>query len=411
MLYELHELTHAAITPWRLAAEANQYLLRHFLNPFAYTHGGRATAAALELFEANVRPYRKPPFGLAATKIGGKEVAVTERIVARRPFCQLKHFQRDARRDDPRLLMVAPLSGHYATLLRGTVQAMLPDHEIYITDWRDARRVPLSDGPFHLDDYIDYIVDFLHQLGPDTHVMAVCQPAVPALAATALMSAWGDRCAPATLTLMGGPIDTRINPTAPNKLAKSHSIETFERSVIGRVPVTWPGFMRRVYPGFLQLSGFMSMNLDRHVGAHLRMFQHLVEGDGDSAAAHRKFYDEYRAVMDLPAEYYLETVERVFQRHDLPLGAFTYRDEPVEPAAIEKTALLTIEGEKDDISGVGQTQAAHRICSRIPASRREHYEQEGVGHYGVFNGRRWREEIAPRVKAFIRKHGRRNMDA
>jgi poly(3-hydroxybutyrate) depolymerase len=405
MLYELHELTHAAIAPWRLAAEANQFIFRHYLNPLAYTHGGRAVAAALELFESNVRPYRKPAFGLNTTKIDGKDVAVAERVVARRPFCQLKHFRRDVRRDDPRVLMVAPLSGHYATLLRGTVEAMLPDHEVYITDWRDARRVPLSEGPFHLDDYIDYIVDFLHQLGPDTHVMAVCQPAVPALAAAALMSVWGDNCAPATLTLMGGPIDTRINPTVPNKLAKSHSIESFERSVIGRVPVTWPGFMRRVYPGFLQLSGFMSMNLDRHVGAHLRMFQHLVQGDGDSAAAHRKFYDEYRAVMDLPAEYYLETVERVFQRHDLAVGDFTHRDEPVEPAAIRKTALLTVEGEKDDISGVGQTKAAHDICSNIPSSRREHYEQEGVGHYGVFNGKRWREEIAPRVKAFIRKHG------
>ena len=407
MLYELHEMTHAAIAPWRIAAEANQYLLRHYMNPLAYTQGGRAVAAALELFEANVRPYRKPPFGLHTTKIDGKDVPVHERIVARRPFCQLKHFQREARRDDPRLLMVAPLSGHYATLLRGTVQAMLPDHEIYITDWRDARRVPVSDGPFHLDDYVDYIIDFLHQLGPDTHVMAVCQPAVPALAATALMNACGDKCAPATLTLMGGPIDTRINPTVPNKLAKKHSIEWFERSVIGRVPVTWPGFLRRVYPGFLQLTGFMSMNLDRHVGAHLRMFDHLVRGDGDSATAHRKFYDEYRAVMDLPAEYYLETVERVFQQHALAVGKFTHRDEPVEPSAIERTALLTIEGEKDDISGVGQTKAAQTVCTRLPASMRQHYEQEGVGHYGVFNGRRWRDEIAPRVKAFIREHGGR----
>jgi poly(3-hydroxybutyrate) depolymerase len=363
------------------------------------------------LFEANVRPYRKPPFGLKTTKIDGKEVAVAERIVARRPFCQLKHFQRDTRRDDPRLLLVAPLSGHYATLLRGTVQTLLPDHDIYITDWRDGRRVPLSEGPFHLDDYVDYIIEFLHQLGPDTHVMAVCQPAVPALVAASLMNASGDPCAPATLTLMGGPIDTRINPTVPNKLAKSHPIEWFERSVIGRVPVTWPGFARRVYPGFMQLSGFMSMNLDRHVDAHVKMFQHLVRGDGDSAAAHRKFYDEYSAVMDLPAEYYLETVQRVFQRHDLPLGNFTHRDEPVEPSAIERTALLTIEGENDDISGVGQTKAAQTICTRIPGSRREHYEQEGVGHYGVFNGRRWREEIAPRVKSFIRKHGKRKVAA
>jgi len=404
----MHELTHAAIAPWRIAAEANQVLLRHFLNPLAYTRGGRAAAAALELFESNVRPYRKPEFGHRTTRIDGKDVAVTERIVARRPFCQLKQFARDARRDDPRLLMVAPLSGHYATLLRGTVEAMLPDHDVYITDWLDAREVPLSEGPFHLDDYVDYIVDFLHQLGPGTHVMAVCQPAVPALAATALMSAWGDRCAPASLTLMGGPIDTRASPTAPNKLAKSRPLGWFERSVIGRVPVTWPGFMRRVYPGFLQLTGFMTMNLDRHVGAHLRLYQNLVAGDGDGAAQHRKFYDEYRAVMDLPAEYYLDTIERVFQRHDLAVGAFTHRGEPVDLAAIVETALLTIEGEKDDISGVGQTKAAHGLCSSLPASRREHYEQEGVGHYGVFNGRRWREEIAPRVKAFIRKHGKRD---
>jgi poly(3-hydroxybutyrate) depolymerase len=323
----------------------------------------------------------------------------------RRTFCQLKHFRRDVRRDDPKLLIVAPLSGHFATLLRGTVEAMLPTNDVYITDWRDARSVPLDEGPFDLDDYIDYVIEFLHFLGPDTHVLAVCQPSVPVLAAVSLMSEAGDPCVPKTMTLMGGPIDTRINPTMPNELATTRSIEWFEHSVIHRVPVLYPGYMRRVYPGFLQLTGFMQMNLDRHVGAHIKLYQHLISGDGDSAAAHRDFYDEYRAVMDLPAEYYLQTVKTVFQDHALPCGTFEHRGRLIDPAAIQKTALFTVEGERDDISGVGQTKAAHDLCVNLPKSKQNHYEQKSVGHYGVFNGRRWREHIAPRVAKFIRKHG------
>ena len=403
-LYHFHEWNLTALAPVRLAAEAQIYLLRHPGNPAAYTQQGRAYAAMLELFESHIRPYSKPEFGFPTTRIDDAEVAVVEEVVASRPFCDLLHFRRRARRDDPRLLIVAPLSGHYATLLRGTVQAMLPGHDVYITDWRDAREVPLVDGSFDLDDYIDYVVEFLHLLGPGTHVMAVCQPSVPVLAATALMSAAGDDCVPLSMVLMGGPIDTRRNPTVPNRLAESRSLEWFEHSVVHRVPPPYPGFYRRVYPGFLQLTGFMTMNLDRHVGAHVQLYQDLIRGDGDGVEAHRRFYNEYRSVMDLPADYYLQTVEAVFQRHALPKGELTHRGAPVEPAAIRQTGLLTVEGGKDDISGVGQTRAAHELCVNLPDDWKQHYEQSKVGHYGVFNGRRWREDIAPRVAAFVRHH-------
>ena len=406
-LYHLHEMNLSALMPVRLAAEAQILLFRHPNNPVAYTQHGRAFAAMLELFESQVRPYRKPAFGLDTTTVDGREVAVREEIVASRPFCDLLHFRRDTGRRDPRILVVAPLSGHYATLLRGTVKALLADHDVYVTDWHDARDIPLAEGPFDLDDYIDYVVDFLRELGPNTHVMGVCQPSVPVLAATAVMSAEDDACTPLSMTLMGGPIDTRRNPTVPNKLAESRSIEWFEHSVVHRVPPPYPGFYRRVYPGFLQLTGFMTMNLDRHVGAHLRLYQHLVRGDGDSAEAHRTFYNEYRSVMDLPAEYYLQTVKTVFQDKALALGTMLHRDRAVEPAAIGRTGLLTVGGENDDISGVGQTRRAHDLCSTLRDDWREHYEQPEVGHYGVFNGRRWRESIYPRVRDFIRAHDRR----
>jgi poly(3-hydroxybutyrate) depolymerase len=402
MLYHLHELQLAAMTPIRLAAEAGHQVLSSPFNPLAYTPAGRTVAAACHVFEHSTRPYGKPAFGLAQTAIDGIDVPVREEILARRTFCQLKRFRREIERDDPRLMIVAPLSGHYATLLRGTVAAMLPDHDVTITDWRDARAVPLREGEFDLDDYIDYIIDFLHVLGPGTHVMAVCQPSVPVLAAVALMAAAGDPCTPASMTLMGGPIDSRRNPTTPNKLATKHSIEWFEHSVVTRVPVAYPGFMRRVYPGFLQLTGFMTMNLDRHVGAHIRLFNNLIKGDDDSAQAHRAFYEEYRSVMDLPAAYYLQTVKQVFQEHQLPNGTMVSRGRAVEPRAITRTALLTVEGELDDISGVGQTNAAHDLCTGIPAVRHAHHVQTAVGHYGVFNGSKWRSQIAPRVKAFIR---------
>jgi poly(3-hydroxybutyrate) depolymerase len=403
-LYQLHEAQRALATPLRWAAEANQMLFRHPLNALSYTAPGRAIAAASELVHTQLKPHRKPEFGLTHTEIDGVTIPVVEEVVLHTPFCRLLHFARPDAPPQPKLLLVAPLSGHFATLLRGTVEALLPHLDIYVTDWRDARDVPLTHGPFDLDDYIDLVIDCLQLLGPNTHAMAVCQPSVPVLAAAALMAADKDEMAPASLTLMGGPIDTRINPTAPNHLAKSRSLEWFEHAVISRVPMLYKGAMRQVYPGFLQLTGFMSMNLDRHVGAHVRHFFHLVHGDGDGAEAHRAFYQEYRAVMDLPAEYYLQTVERVFQRHELATGAFRHRGRLVEPAAIEQTALFTIEGGKDDISGPGQTHAAHALLPHLPAARHAHHLQPDVGHYGVFNGRRWREQIAPRVVDFIQAH-------
>ena len=406
MLYSLYELQHAAMQPMRALAEAQTQALKLPYLPMNYTAAARTLAAGLEVFTNITRRYPKPAFGLHTTLVDGSPRKVTERTVLRYPFCNILHFQREGceERRDPKLLIVAPLSGHYATLLRGTVEAMLPNHEVFITDWLDAREVPLKEGAFTLDDYMDYVREFLDHLGPGCHVMAVCQPSVPVLAAVALMSEMKDPNTPRSMTLMGGPIDTRISPTVPNNLAQERSIEWFEHSVIDRVPLPHAGFMRQVYPGFIQLTGFMTMNLDRHVGAHVRLFHHLVKGDGDSAKAHNDFYDEYLAVMDLPAEYYLQTVKRVFQDHDLPLGRMTCHGDPVDPAAITKTALMTIEGEKDDISGVGQTMAAQHLCTRIPNHKRMHHLQAGVGHYGVFNGRRWREQIAPKVTAFIRQH-------
>lgn len=409
MLYHLYELNLAALTPVRLAAEASKAMLTHPLNPLSGSHPAKATAAALDIFEQNTRRYAKPDFNLKETQIDGRTVAVREEITVRKAFCQLKHFAREgAPKGQPHVLIVAPLSGHFATLLRGTVEALLPHADVTITDWRDARLVPLANGSFTLDDYIDYVIDFLTHLhavnGEPAHVLAVCQPAVPVMAAVSLMAARKDAALPKSMALMGGPIDTRISPTVPNELAKNHSLEWFERNVIYPVPPPYPGVMRRVYPGFLQLSGFMSMNWERHVQAHIKVFNHMIEGDGDSVEAHREFYDEYRAVMDLPAEYYLQTVRMVFQEHLLPLGQFTHRGEKVDPSAITTTALMTIEGERDDISAPGQTKAAHALTPNLPDSKRDHWLQPGVGHYGVFNGRRWREEICPRLVAFMKRN-------
>jgi poly(3-hydroxybutyrate) depolymerase len=334
-------------------------------------------------------------------------------VVWSRPFCRLLHFKRElpaGRRPDGKLLIVAPMSGHYATLLRGTVQAMLPHADVYITDWVDARMVPLSHGYFDLDDYIDYLIEMFAELGPGAHVMGVCQPSVPVLAAVALMEAHGDRNLPASMILMGGPIDTRRNPTAVNRLAEEHGTDWFRDNVIMQVPWPNPGFVRKVYPGFLQLSGFMSMNLDRHITAHKEFFLHLVKNDGDSAEKHREFYDEYLAVMDLTAEFYLQTVDTVFVRHALPKGEMMHRGEPVDPSAIRSVALLTVEGENDDISGVGQTEAAHTLCVNLSPSKRGHYLQPAVGHYGVFNGSRFRAEIVPRIVDFIAVNGRPERD-
>ncbi|NRP69184.1 hypothetical protein ILFOPFJJ_00048 [Ensifer psoraleae] len=410
MFYQLYELNHAMMAPWRTAADALRLAFNNPMNPVSHTYFGRAAAAGLEVFERATRRYGKPEFGLPETIVDGQPVAVHEKIVWRAPFCNLIHFERSlpkGRTPDHKVLIVAPMSGHYATLLRGTVEALLPHADVYITDWIDARMVPLAEGTFDLDDYIDYVTQMLHYLGPDTHVIGVCQPAVPVLAAVSLMEAAEDPLAPASMTLMGGPIDTRINPTAVNQLAEERSIEWFRDNVIMPVPWPQPGFMRMVYPGFLQLSGFMSMNLDRHLIAHKEFFAHLVKNDGDAADKHRDFYDEYLAVMDLTAEFYLQTVQVVFMQHALPKGEMMHRGRRVDPSAIRKVALLTVEGENDDISGVGQTKAAQTICTNIPEHMRLHYMQPDVGHYGVFNGSRFRREIAPRIVAFQREHSRR----
>ncbi len=407
--YQLYELNHAALGPFRAAADATRLYFKNPMNPLAHTPFGRSVAATAELFERTTRRYGKPEFGITHASVRGVTVPVAERVVWERPFCRLLHFEKafiPGGREQPRLLIVAPISGHYATLLRGTVATMLPDHDVYITDWIDARMVPLTEGKFDLDDYIDYLVSMLHKLGAGAHIMAVCQPSVPVLAAAALMEAGNDSALPASMTLMGGPIDTRVNPTAVNTLANNHDLEWFEQNVIMKVPFPHPGFMRDVYPGFLQISGFLSMNIDRHVDAHRDFYNHLMSGDGDSAEKHREFYDEYLAVMDLTAEFYLQTVDTVFIRHALPLGTMTHRGHKVDPAAITNIAMLTVEGEHDDISGVGQTKAAHDLCVNLAPEKSLHYLQRGVGHYGVFNGSRFRSEIAPRIADFIATHNR-----
>lgn len=408
VLYHWYELGQAAFAPARVAADTYRLLFSNPLNPLTHTAVGRSASAACEVFERTTRRYLKPSFGITRTTVDNRDVAVREELVWRRPFCRLIRFRRDIPDEranrDPRVLVVAPMSGHFATLLRGTVRALLPGHEVYITDWQDARTVPMSAGRFDLDDYIDYMMAMLRLFGGDVHVMAVCQPSVPVLAAVALMEADNDSDAPSSMILMGGPVDTRVSPTVVNQLAEQRGIDWFRRRVIA--PVPWPhaGRGREVYPGFLQLSGFMTMNLDRHIKAHKDLFIHLVRGDGDSADKHKEFYDEYLAVMDLTAEFFLQTVETVFIRHDLPKGTMRHRDRPVELGAIRRTALLTIEGENDDITGLGQCRATHDLLTRLPAAKRAHYEQAGVGHYGIFNGSRFRNEILPRIAAFVLAH-------
>ncbi|GAB5389947.1 MAG: polyhydroxyalkanoate depolymerase [Alphaproteobacteria bacterium] len=404
MMYQFYEAAQMALTPARYVAGATQMMLQNPLLPMAWSTHGRAIAAQAELFERLTRSFKKPDFGLLETTLrSGRTVAVEEEIVDVKPFCNLLHFKRRTRQRDPQVLVVAPMSGHYATLLRGTVEALLPDHDVYITDWNDAKQVSLAYGRFDLDTYVDYLIDYMHLLGPDTHIIAVCQPAVPVMAAVSLLAAANDPDQPKSMTLMGGPIDTTAAHTEVSKLALDKPLSWFEHSVVDRVPVYYPGAMRRVYPGFLQLTGFMSMNLDRHIGAHLSLFRHLIQGDGDSADRHRAFYDEYLSVMDLPAEFYLQTLEVVFMDHKLPKGTWVWNGQKVDPSAITKTALMTVEGEKDDISAPGQTYAAHGLLSNLDESKKAHILQEGVGHYGIFNGRRWREKIKPQIAEFIRE--------
>jgi len=404
-LYWFYELSHAALNPSRAWADLTRLYFKNPANPLSYTTFGKSVAAACELFERSTRRYGRPEWGINSTLVSGERVPVHISTIWERPFCKLIHFERlfehPPKRPQPKLLIVAPMSGHYPSLLRGTVEAFLPNHDVYVTDWADARIVPVTDGPFDLDDYIDYLISILHTLGGDTHIVAVCQPSVPVLAAVALMEVDEDPCVPISMILMGGPIDTRINPTAVNTLAERRGIGWFRTHVITKVPFPNPGFMRDVYPGFLQLNGFVTMNLDRHIEAHKQLFLNLVRGDGDSAQKHKEFYDEYLAVMDLAAEFYLQTVDTVFIRHALPKGQMTHRGRRVDPAAIRRVALFTIEGEHDDISGIGQTEAAHRLCVNIPQDRKAHWLQPAVGHYGVFNGSRFRSEIAPRISDFV----------
>ena len=404
--YQAYEMAHLAVAPARALSDATKFLFKNPMNPLTHTPFGRNMAAGAELFERLTRRYGKPAFDLPKTYIDGREVAITEEIVWQKPFCKVVRFAREGLSKDTRLLIVAPMSGHYATLLRGTVEAFLPYYDVYITDWTDARMVPLAAGSFNLDDYIDYLIQICQHLAPDApgaglHTLGVCQPSVPLIAATALMSSHGDPSVPASMTLMGGPIDTRRSPTAVNTLAQERGTNWFRRNCIHSVPFPYPGVGREVYPGFQQLSGFMAMNLDRHVNAHVDMFNHLVEGDGDSAEKHRDFYDEYLAVMDLDADYYMQTIETVFVQHYLPKGEMKHRGELVDLTAIRKTGLMTVEGEKDDISGVGQTLAAQELCINIPPQMKVHHLQTSVGHYGVFNGSRYRKEIAPRIRQFI----------
>jgi poly(3-hydroxybutyrate) depolymerase len=405
MLYDAYEVQRSLLAGASKLAGLGAGWLSNPANPMGYSAMSPMVAASLEVFAHAAAPRGKPEFAIHSVKIGGKQVRVDEQILLRKPFGQLKHFARDGVDKGPSVLIVAPMSGHYATLLRGTVERLLTGHDVYITDWRDAKQVPLSDGSFDLDDYVDYLIEFLEHIGKRTgerpHMLAVCQPAVPAFAATALMNADKNPWRPKSLTMMGGPIDTRKAPTAVNTLATQRPFGWFEQNVIATVPMIYAGAGRKVYPGFLQLAGFMTMNLGSHLISHWEMFKHLVVGDEEGAEATRKFYDEYRSVCDMTAEFYLQTVDVVFQRHLLPKGELKHRGKKVDPAAIRDTALLAIEGERDDISGIGQTKAALDIATRLPSSKKEYFLAKDVGHYGIFNGRKWRERIAPVVEKFI----------
>lgn len=405
MLYDAYEIQRSLLAGASAWANFSAGLLNNPANPFAYFGGGPALASALQVFAHASAQRGKPDFELDHTLIDGRRVDVHEEIVLRKPFGQLKRFVRKGVEGGPKLLIVAPMSGHYATLLRGTVERMLPAADVYITDWRDAKLVPLAEGRFDLDDYIDYIVAFLEHIGaegdPRPHMLAVCQPSVPCYAAVALMSADKHPNRPATLTMMGGPIDTREAPTAVNTLATERPHAWFEQNVIATVPMMYPAAGRKVYPGFLQLAGFMTMNLGNHMISHWEMFKHLVQGDDESADATMRFYDEYRSVCDMTAEFYLQTIDVVFQSHALPKGEMRHRGRKVDPAAITDVALMAIEGERDDISGIGQTRAALTIATKLPESKKQYLLAEGVGHYGIFNGSKWRTRIAPALERWM----------
>jgi len=405
MLYKLHHQFNQSVKPLNFWAQAwKSQLSMTSLLPFNTDYFIRPTIARLEMIERFTNNYEKPEFDLPFTQIDGKKTKITEQVTHSLAYCDLLHFKREGEHNHPKILLIAPMSGHYATLLRGTVEHFIPDHEVYITDWKNAREVPLEQGGFTFNDYVRYLIEFLEQMGPNTHVVAVCQPSVPAIVATSVMAERNNPNSPKTLTVMGGPIDTRLSPTDVNDFAAGKDLKWFEDKVIMTVPKDFAGAGQRVYPGFIQLSGFLSMNPDSHAKKYYKFFTDLVKGDGDSAEAHRTFYDEYLAVMDLPAEFYLETIRKVFIDHRLATGEIQFEKKKVNPKAVTETALLTVEGENDDITGKGQTKAAHDILSNIPKNKKHHYEQPDVGHYGIFNGRRFRESIGPKIKAFIQEN-------
>jgi poly(3-hydroxybutyrate) depolymerase len=407
VLYNAYELQRAWMNAASTWASVASQLLSNPALPIGYSSFGPTMASALEVFAHAAAPYGKPAFDIETVPVDGVNQPITESIVLHRDFGNLLRFTHPGLASDaPRLLIVAPMSGHYATLLRGTVARMVESCEVYVTDWADAKMVPLSAGEFDLDDYIDYLIDFLEHIGPEAHMLAVCQPSVPSLAATAIMADLKHPCRPLTLTMMGGPIDTREAPTSVNDMAMQRPIEWFRHSVIATVPLRYPGAGRQVYPGFLQLAGFMSMNMGNHMMSHYHMFKHLNEGDDDSADATKAFYDEYRAVCDMNAAYYLQTVEHVFQKHSLPNNTFVHRGKRVDLGQIKDTAILAIEGERDDISGIGQTKAALHLATGLAASRKKYHLAPEVGHYGIFNGSKWRERIAPVLEAWIEQHGK-----
>jgi len=411
VLYQIHEWQRKFLTPISTLAEATSQLFVSPYSPLSYAPFARRLAAGYDLLHRLGKEYDKPEFRISETEIGSLTVPIHEEIVVQKPFCNLIHFSRefplslkDTEANSPKVLLVAPLSGHHSTLLRDTVRALVQHCDVYVTDWVDARQVPISNGPFHLDDYVAYIIEFIQFLGEGLNIISVCQPTVPVLAAVSLMASAKMEPAPSSMIMMGGPIDTRKCPTQVNALAQKKSIEWFENNVILKVPANYPGYLRDVYPGFLQHAGFVAMNPDRHLKSHWDYYKDLVKGDQQDAETHRAFYDEYNAVLDLPAEYYLETIKIVFQEHRLPKGTWDVAGKRVRPQDIRKTALFTIEGELDDISGSGQTQAAHELCTDIPVDSKQHLTVQGAGHYGIFSGRRWREVVCPQIVSFIEKH-------
>lgn len=405
MLYHLNELKKATLSPAKLWSDTiNTFasFIPDEFNPYI-----SIVTANTEILSRSLETFPKPKFGITTVERNNIPLKILERNIIVKAFCTLKKFDRyegEKCRDfkDPRLLIVAPLSGHFATLLRDTVKAMLPHHEVYITDWHDARHIPLKEGKFTFNTYIDYLLNFIRYLGRDCHVLAVCQPSVPLLCAVSLLAEYNEKCQPKTMTLMGGPIDTRINPGPVNTFSLEHSLDWYKRNVIDTVPPPYEGYGRRVCPGFLMLYGFLSLNTHRHNEAMKKFYENLIKGDSESTEAHRTFYNEYRAVLDMPEDYFLDSIRIAFKEHLLPKGLLVWREYPVRPNQIRKTALMTVEGELDDISCVGQTQAAHDLCSNLSEKMRQHYVQPGVGHYGIFNGRRWRQDIQPRVAEFIR---------